>query len=149
MPKIKVLLNICSCIAKHLNRRINKSSKSRRQTLIEIVKDRLEELVDLSKRSYRKLSKVEKTRRDRSEIWLMTDFTQIVRTTTHISKLCFILCSTVAQIIKKFGHSGFDRGQIKTHKKHSCSPISVIIFAPKFIFSGRGAKIRIWGENKF
>ena len=57
-----------------MNQRINKSSKSRRQTLIEIVKDRLEELVDLSKRSYRKLSKVEKTRRDRSEIWLIDRF---------------------------------------------------------------------------
>ena len=84
-------------------------------------------MVDLSKRGYRKLSKVEKLRVIGLRYGSLTDFTQTVRTTTHISKICYIPFSTVARIIKKFEHSGFKLDQVSKKKKRSykCIPLYV------------------------
>ena len=57
----------------------------------------------------------------------MTDFSKTVRTTTHISKLCYIPFSTVARIIKNFEHSGYNLDQVNKKKKRSfkCIPLHV------------------------
>ena len=73
---------------------------------------RLEDLVNLRKRAYRKLTKTEKLRVIGLRYGSMTDFSRTVRTTTHISKMCYISFSTVARIIKKFEASGYRLDQV-------------------------------------